>query len=71
MYIYIYTHILIGKQNSGLEFHEILRVNTATKGNLLRFDLMKSSVVLDSMPRSINTQILVDEPVLIHVFMLN
>lgn len=49
----------------------LFRVNTAAKGNLLRFDLMKNSIVLNSLSRFINTQILVDEPVLIFMFILN
>lgn len=70
IHLSIYRYIYGGK-NSILELHEILRVNTAAKGNLFRFDLMKNSVVLDSLPRFISTQILVDEPVLIYMFILN
>jgi len=32
---------------------------------------MENSKVLDGLPRFTNTQILVDEPVLIYVFLLN
>lgn len=59
------------KHNSVLELYEIFRINTAAKGNLLKFDLRKNSTVLNSLPKFINTQILVDEAVLIYMFILN
>lgn len=47
------------------------RVDTADKGNLLRFDIMKNSTVLDRLPSFVSIQILDDEPIPIYVFKVN
>lgn len=58
IYLSVYQSIYMDKHNSVLELYEIFWVNTAAKWNLPGFHLMKNSIVLNSLSRFINTQIL-------------